>query len=355
MFKAASPLARRSACGICWVWLLLAGLGQAGAQEVAPVPGDLDDDGFVTVLDLVQVISEARQPRSLSTIQAARADVNEDGVVDDRDADLLISAILGFPIPQAKTPVAFEPAAGAGEVGVTVRPKATFPKAVNVATLNSNNFYATQGGRRLAATIRPSDSGSFAWLFFDEPMPNAATIEVVVDGNSLRTLRDLPLDADGDGVPGGLARVRFSTVSVTPLEGTVLQGRVVDPGPDLIPRTRDDVVLANGYQYLRPIAGVKVFLHGLEDRAVFTDTNGWYRFEAVPVGNVKVVTDGRTATTAHEGFFWPEMVSNAHMEPGITNYLMYIRDTNGVITPGPNGFPMPVPVLYLPRVMSNLL
>ena len=355
MFKAASPLARRSARGICWVWLLLAGLGQAGAQEVAPVPGDLDDDGFVTVLDLVKVISEARQPRSLSTIQAARADVNEDGVVDDRDADLLISAILGFPIPQAKTPVAFEPAAGAGEVGVTVRPKATFPKAVNVATLNSNNFYATQGGRRLAATIRPSDSGSFAWLFFDEPMPNAATIEVVVDGNSLRTLRDLPLDADGDGVPGGLARVRFSTVSVTPLEGTVLQGRVVDPGPDLIPRTRDDVVLANGYQYLRPIAGVKVFLHGLEDRAVFTDTNGWYRFEAVPVGNVKVVTDGRTATTAHEGFFWPEMVSNAHMEPGITNYLMYIRDTNGVITPGPNGFPMPVPVLYLPRVMSNVL
>ena len=359
MINAAFPLSRSAVPWTCraWLltWLLLASLGQTWAQALPPVPGDLDDDGFVTVLDLVKVISEARQPHSLSTILASRADVNDDGVVDDRDADRLVAAILGFPISPSAVPVSFEPAAGAGEVGVTVRPKVSFPKAVNVATLNSNNFYATQGGRRLPTTIRPSDSGSFAWLFLDAPMPNAATIKVVVDGSSILTIRGLPLDANGDGVPGGVARSRFSTVSLTPLPGTVLHGRVVDPGPDLRPRTADDVVLANGYQYLRPIAGVKVFLHGLEDQAVFTDSNGWYHLEPVPVGIVKVVTDGRTATTPHEGFFWPEMVSNARLEPGITNYLMYIRETNGVIIPGPNGFPMPVPVLYLPRVMSNVL
>ena len=354
MFKHVSATLRQCSGLVVALTCWLTAIGVLG-QTPALIPGDLDDDGLVTVLDLVTVIQEARQPRSLAPALALRADVNEDGVVDDRDADLFVAAILGTPIPQTIAPVSFEPAAHAGEVGVTVRPKVVFPKAVDVTTLNSNNFYATQGGRRLAATVRPSDSGSFAWLFFQEPMPNASTIELVVDGDAILTIRGLLLDADGDGVPGGIARSRFSTVSVTPLPGTVLQGRVVDPGPDLIPRTRDDVLLANGYQYLRPIAGVKVFLHGLEDQAVFTDTNGWYRFEAVPVGNVKVVTDGRTATTAHEGFFWPEMVSNARMEPGITNYLMYIRDTNGVITPGPNGFPMPVPVLYLPRVMSNVL
>jgi hypothetical protein len=276
--------------------------------------GDFDNDGQVTVLDLVRAISLARNPGAFTSTELLAADVNDDGSVDDRDVDLMVSRVLGLPFPSTPRPVTFTPAAGAAEVGVTVRPRVDFPKAVNTAMLNSNNLYATQGGRRLPATIRPSDSGSFAWLFFTEPMPNAATIEVVVDGSSIRTIRGLLLDADGDGRAGGVARSRFSTVSVVPLDGTALVGRLVDPGPDLIRMTADDFhpgpdgrTNTTDDVFLLPVRGVKVFLLGMEAHAVFTDAGGWFRLEPVPAGIVKVETDGTTAP-APEGFYFPSMV-----------------------------------------------
>ena len=61
------------------------------------------------------------------------------------------------------------------------------------------------------------------------------------DGSSIQTLLGTALDADGDGQPGGLLSVNFSTVSVAPLANTYLASRIVDPGPDLVPRTKDDV------------------------------------------------------------------------------------------------------------------
>lgn len=109
------------------------------------------------------------------------------------------------PTPFRPLFVALEPATGSCDVGVTVRPKAMFPKPIDLATLNSNNFYATFAGRRLAATITPANSGTFAWLFFHEPMPNASQVQVTVDGSTLRTRTGLPLDADGDGALGGIS------------------------------------------------------------------------------------------------------------------------------------------------------
>ena len=53
--------------------------------------------------------------------------------------------------------------------------------------------------------------------------------------------------------------------------------------------TEDDI-------HLLPIAGVEVFLIGLENRVVFTDAAGRFQIDGVPSGNVKVVIDGRTAT-----------------------------------------------------------
>ena len=138
-------------------------------------------------------------------------------------------------------PVVLEPASGASEVGVTVRPKATFPVPIATSSLSSNNFFASFAGKKLAATIVPANDGTFAWLFFDPPMPSASQIAVTVDGSSLRTPAGSFLDADADGTPGGLVTFNFSTVSVVPIPGTVVTSRIVDPGPDLIPRTADDV------------------------------------------------------------------------------------------------------------------
>src|SRR5262249_9773000 len=157
-------------------------------------------------------------------------------------------------------------------VGVIVRPKAVFPRPVDISTLNSNNFYGSFAGRKLSARIVPARNGTFSWLFFDPPMPNASPIQITVDRATHRTLIGTPPHADGDGAPAGVVRANFSTVSVTPIPGSVLSSRVVDPGPDLIPRTADDVTLGNGFNYLLPIAGVKVYVVGLESNFAYTDT-----------------------------------------------------------------------------------
>jgi hypothetical protein len=352
--------------------LLVLFLGALASHSALALPqklGDLDEDGQATVLDLVRLINHIQTssgitlPDSTGLLpieQQPFADLDGDGLITQSDVDLLADLILDLPLPSR--PVTFVPASGSSEVGVTVRPKVTFPRPIDVSTLNSNNFFASFAGQKLPARIVPASNGTFAWLFFDPPMPNASQIEVTVDGSTIRTLVNTLLDADGDGEPGGVARANFSTVSVVPIPGTVLVGRLADPGPDLQPMTEDDFSpgpdgqpMTSDDVFLSPIAGVKVFLHGMEDHAVFTDANGNFRLEPVPVGDVKVVTDGLTATTSHEGFYWPEMVMDTHFEPGITNYVMFMQDTNGLVLRDTNGILIPMETMYLPRVASNIL
>ena len=67
----------------------------------------------------------------------------------------------------------FTPLNGARDVGSTYRPQVFFSRAVNPTSLNANNFYATgPNGAKLAANIVPAGDGSFAWLFFTQPMPS---------------------------------------------------------------------------------------------------------------------------------------------------------------------------------------
>ena len=93
-------------------------------------------------------------------------------------------------------------------------------------------------------------------------MPGGSRITVHVDGSTILAAGDGQLlDADGDVVPGGSLEFSFTTVSLTPLIGTTLTGKVVDPGPDLKPMTFDDMragpdgVLHSGDDvFLLPIA-----------------------------------------------------------------------------------------------------
>jgi len=58
--------------------------------------------------------------------------------------------------------------------------------------------------------------GSFAWLFFKNPMPGASTITVHVIGDTILAQNGgQTLDADDNGTAGGTLEYRFTTVSVT--------------------------------------------------------------------------------------------------------------------------------------------
>ena len=187
-------------------------------------------------------------------------------------------------------------------------------------------------------------------------MPNASQLTVTVDGTSILTLEGTALDANGDGLPGGKKQFNFSTVSVVSVPGTICSSRIVDPGPDLIPRTADDVSQGgNGYNYLLPIRGVKVYVIGMESNFTFTDATGRFTLTNMPVGDVKVVLDGRTATNPPAGYYFPEMVMDTTFSPGITNGVMTIRDANGNVVRDGNGVPIQALAMYLPRVASNVL
>ncbi|MGE0642375.1 MAG: Ig-like domain-containing protein [Nitrospira sp.] len=257
------------------------------------------------------------------------------------------------------TITALTPTDGSGDVGVTVRPEIRFSRAVNVATLTADSFYATgPDGSKLAATIVPSKDGTYAWLFFTNPMPGGSQITLNVDGSKIRGATDGGfLDADGNGSSGGTLTQRFTTVSRTSIPGTTLVGKVVDPGPDLEPMTFDDirrgpdgVIHTPDDVFQLPIAHAKVYILGQEDRFVFTDANGNFELTNVPVGTVKVAVDGRTATNAPSGVFFPEMVIDVKLRPGVTNTVM-----GGMGSTAEQLANLERQEVYLPRLQSAIL
>ncbi len=140
-----------------------------------------------------------------------------------------VNVTLDARIPFAVTE--HTPASFASEVGSTFRPQVFFSRPVDPTSLNAANFYATDTtGAKLPATIVPAQDGSFAWLFFPNPMPGASTVTVHVLGDTIRAAADQqPLDGDENGTPGGTLTYSFSTVSLTPLPGTSLSSLLKNP------------------------------------------------------------------------------------------------------------------------------
>jgi hypothetical protein len=315
------------------------------------------DSGNIMPLPFDPATGSFDQPLNLSRLAAGSHTLT----VTARDTSgLVASTVVAVNLDQA-IPfqiTRFTPADGALDVGSTFRPQVFFSRPIDPSSLTSDNFYATEpSGARLAAHIVPAGNGSFAWLFFSAPMPGAAMITVHLDGSTIRAADGTLLDADGDGSPGGVFSYTFSTVSLTLLSGTSLSGIVLDPGPDLRPMTFDDmragpdgILHTPDDLFLNRLAGVKVFIIGMEDQAVFTDVAGSFHFDNIPAGNIKLAIDGRTASNAPAGFYFPEMIMDLYPEAGRANTVM-----------GTMGSPEEMAAnrdrqeVYLPRLETSIL
>ena len=148
---------------------------------------------------------------------------------------------LATPSPPVFSLVEFLPSEGAREVGVTFRPSLVFSAAAVPGSINNDTFYASVGGKVITSNVVSAGDGGRAWLFIRGPMPGNSRVRVTVEGDGIVRASDgKALDADGDGLPGGVLTYEFTTVSLTGAPRTTLAGLVVDPGPDLVPHTRDD-------------------------------------------------------------------------------------------------------------------
>jgi PKD repeat protein len=294
------------------------------------------------------------------------------------------TAEVNLPAAIPLTISSLTPANGANDVGVTFRPKVVFSRPVDLSTLNSNNFYASDStGARLPATIVPAADGSYAWLFFTTPMPGASTITLAVDGSTILAPDGTLLDAAGNGTPGSSLTSTFVTVNLagqpdtpvysspdqtnpTLLRGASITGIIADPGSDLEPMTFDDVrvgpdgVLETSDDvYVLPLPGVRVYIIGHEDQAVYTDATGRFTLSNVPTGDVKLVLDGTTVTNAGgtrlidvpSGFYFPEMVLDlTDVQPGLVNTVM-----GSMGTPQQQAARATVQGVYLPRLQTSIL
>ncbi|MFZ4409274.1 MAG: VCBS domain-containing protein, partial [Paracraurococcus sp.] len=247
----------------------------------------------------------------------------------------------------------------AGDVGVTVQPQVSFTRAVDAATLTAGSFWATDAaGAVLPGNIVLSDDATKAWLFLQQAMPGATQVTLHLDGEAIRAAGDgVLLDGDGDGTPGGDLASSFQTVSRTIVPGTSLTGFITGPGADLKPMTFDDfragpdgAAHTADDVFLERLTGVKVYILGLEDKAVYTDAQGRFTLDEVPTGVVKVAIDGRTATNAPDGSFFPEMVMDITIRPGQVNTIMgSMGTTESQLENAGRG------EVYLPRIPLSVL
>ncbi len=185
-----------------------------------------------------------------------------------------------------------------GEDGVSVTRETVIRLSRPLApdtVLTTNHLFARLADRRLLSRVDLSSDRRTATLFYLEPLPGSTHLVVVFDPQGLADEQGLPLDPDGDGQPGGIGLVAFDTLSIAPVSGTEVYGRVfaseLQPGPD---------TGTNAIQ--RPLAGVTITVDGMEEslRAT-TDAGGNFRLLNCPAGRFFVHIDGRTAPASQ----WP--------------------------------------------------
>ena len=292
-------------------------LAWAGATFAATpaILGDLDGDGVLTANDLAMLVGHSSGTAPLSATLLPFADINQDGFVNDADHTALINLILQTGIPKILplgTIRDVSPANGEADVAVTRETVLRFslPLALDTA-LDTTNFYAEFGGRKILSRVEVSSDRKKATLFYLEPLPSNARVRVTFDSTGVQDLLGRPIDGDANGQVGGTFTSTFDTISITSVAGTAISGRVFASQR-----------ATGGTE--RPLAGVTVTVDGAEEtlRAV-TDSVGNFTLSPCPAGSFFVHIDGRTSPQSNypSGDYFPAVGKRWEAVAGRTDNL----------------------------------
>lgn len=177
------------------------------------------------------------------------------------------------------------------EVAVTRETRITFDYPIQPGSVTPQTLSARFGSQELAAWRHISDDLRTVTLFYTSPLPPSARVRIAIDGDNLLDSEGIAPDVDGDDLPGGQYVIDFDTLSLTPLEGTSVSGRVF--ASEL---TSSE---GGGPPLNIPLEGVRITIDGLETtHYADTDSTGNFTLEPVPAGRFFVHIDGRTVTSA---------------------------------------------------------
>ncbi|MFN0067732.1 MAG: hypothetical protein ACKVYV_08870 [Limisphaerales bacterium] len=244
-------------------------------------PLDVDHDGMDDLYELVR-------PAILDLLDPADAD-------EDADGDGLTNREEyqrgSDPEAAGLTTLSTSPVSGERAVSVNREFVVRFSQPLGAgAALDTTRFFATANGRRLLGRVDLAADRRSATLFHLEPLPGSARVHVRFDATQLPDRNGRAVDADGDGLAGGIRIVDYDTASGTLVAGTAVVGRVF--ASEFLP----------GGVVNRPLAGVTITVDGQEQglRAV-TDALGNFRLDPAPAGEFFVHVDGRTSPDSE----WP--------------------------------------------------
>lgn len=285
-----------------FLWCALVFMMLAGRSQALPTKlGDLDGDGVFTVIDLAQLVGHSTGTAPLSTELEPFADINKDSFINDADQAELVKLILGTSTPE-DLPLAVvqstSPLKGESNVAVTRETVLHFsmPLAATPA-IDTTMLHADFGGRKILSRVELSSDRKKATLFFLEPLPSNARVQVTFDSTNVKDLLGRPVDGDGDGSAGGAFTTVFDTISITPLPGTAISGRVFASER------------ATGGMEV-PLAGVTITVDGAEETSrCVTDAMGNFTLSPCPAGSFFVHIDGRTSPQSDypNGSYYPSV------------------------------------------------
>ncbi len=200
--------------------------------------------------------------------------------------------------------VSSSPENGESNVAVNRETILEFNQPVSFAGEKTDIVSSWFAGRKLESRLRLSPNKKIITLFYSNPLPDNARILVRIDGSGLIGESGKPIDAVGDGKPGGVATIAFDTLSLTRIPGTEVWGYVFDSyqkNPD-----GSDV----------PVVGATIRVDGLAGADAVTDEKGYFVLEDVPAPVFFAHIDGSTATNHPPGSLYATVGKALHSLPG---------------------------------------
>lgn len=256
-------------------------------------PLDSDGDGMDDVFELTY-------PQFLSPFNPDDADLDFDLDGSNNLKEYQDGTDPSKPPFQAASITEISPTSGEAMVNVTRNAVVRFDREMDPATIDSDSFYIKKNQEKILGSVEVSSTGMFATFFPSDPLPVSTQYQVVVDGSKVMDMDGISLDADGDGLPGGIRQSLFRTLSETRIPGTHVWGYVKDSFSG------------------DPIEGVTLYVNAFPEASATTDSEGRFQLDDMPAPEFFVHIVGGTADNAPDGFTYPNLGKPFRSVPGQT-------------------------------------
>ena len=263
--------------------------------------GDVDGNQALNRGDLAELIRSFGSTTGAAEYRV-EADGNLDGRVGLKDLSFLQRNFGALIQPAQITQIS--PADGEEHVNLARETIVRFSERIDPGTITPDSFHLIAKGERISGRVLVSSTERFATFFYDTALPASTEVRVVVDGNQIRGRDGALLDADGDGVAGGVATADFRTLPLTRIPGTNIFGYVYDS------------YHANPDGSNIPVVGATIRVDAFPETNATTDEDGYFILRDMPAPEFFVHIDGTTAINAPPGTIYPSVGKPFHTVPG---------------------------------------